>query len=134
MDVIEMLRERICEEKNKKERAIVFWYDFSAQETVESLQETIANEQVSVREITESNFFKLKIEIEIERPEGNYPKICRNSLKSTHPSFQTAMEGIDVLNMINPFLHSFFFPVVYGFVLQTFNTGELFIILCCIRT
>ena len=28
-----MLRERIREEKNKKERAIVFWYDSSAQET-----------------------------------------------------------------------------------------------------
>ncbi|MEH6954446.1 BREX-1 system phosphatase PglZ type A [Neobacillus drentensis] len=72
MDVIEMLRERIREEKNKKERAIVFWYDSSAQETAESLQESFANEQLSVRELTENNFFKLKIEIEIEHPEASY--------------------------------------------------------------
>lgn len=67
-----MLHERISEEKNKKSRAIVFWYDSSAQETVESLQESFANEQVSVRELTENNFFKLKIEIEIENPEHTY--------------------------------------------------------------
>lgn len=67
-----MLRERIREEKNKKERAIVFWYDSSAQETTESLAESFTLEQVSVRELTDNNFFKLKIEIEIEHPEHSY--------------------------------------------------------------
>lgn len=67
-----MLRERIREEKNKKERAVVFWYDTSSQETVESLQESLANEQVNVRELTKNNFFKLKIEIEIEHQEKSY--------------------------------------------------------------
>lgn len=67
-----MVRERICEEKNKKERAIVFWYDSSGQETVESLTELLVDEDVTVREITEDNFFKLKIEIEIEYPKRSY--------------------------------------------------------------
>lgn len=67
-----MVRERIREEKNKKTRAVVFWYDSSTQETAESLEESLANEQVIVRELTENNFFKLKIEIEIEHPEESY--------------------------------------------------------------
>jgi hypothetical protein len=72
MDVIEMVLERIREEKNKKERAIVFWYDSSGQETVSSLEESLVEEQIFVRELTENNFFKLKIEIEIEHPEKSY--------------------------------------------------------------
>jgi uncharacterized protein (TIGR02687 family) len=72
MDVIEMVLERIREEKNKKERAVVFWYDSSGQETVESLEESLVEEQVIVREVTENNFFKLKIEIEIEHPKESY--------------------------------------------------------------
>lgn len=67
-----MVRERIRDEKNKKERAVVFWYDSSRQETVESLAESLVNENVTVREITENNFFKLKIEMEIEQPKESY--------------------------------------------------------------
>src|SRR4051812_28060155 len=72
MDVIEMVLERIREEKIKKERAVVFWYDSSGQETVASLEESLVDEQVIVRELTENNFFKLKIEIEIEHPKESY--------------------------------------------------------------
>jgi uncharacterized protein (TIGR02687 family) len=72
MDVIEMVLERIREEKNKKERAVVFWYDSSGQETVASLVESLVDEQVIVRELTENNFFKLKIEIEIKHPDESY--------------------------------------------------------------
>lgn len=72
MDVIEMLRERIREEKRKKTRAVVFWYDSSAQETEESLQESLADEDILIRELTENNFFKLKIEIEIKCPTESY--------------------------------------------------------------
>ncbi|MBM7583923.1 uncharacterized protein (TIGR02687 family) [Bacillus pakistanensis] len=72
MDVIEMVRERIRDEKNKKERAVVFWYDPSGQEAVESLTESLVNENVTVREITENNFFKLKIEMEIEHPKESF--------------------------------------------------------------
>lgn len=72
MDIIEMLSERVRDEKNKKPRVIIFWYDSSAQETADSLQEALADEHVLVRELTENNFFKLKIEIEIEHPTASY--------------------------------------------------------------
>ncbi|MDQ0156521.1 BREX-1 system phosphatase PglZ type A [Robertmurraya andreesenii] len=72
MDVIEMVRERIRDEKDKKERAVVFWYDSTGQETVEALSNELTHEEVTVREITENNFFKLKIEIEIEHPTRSY--------------------------------------------------------------
>ncbi|MBT2687283.1 BREX-1 system phosphatase PglZ type A [Bacillus sp. ISL-47] len=72
MDVIELVRERIRDEKNNKERAVVFWYDSAGQETVESLTESLANEDVTVLEITANNFFNLKIEIEIVHPKRSY--------------------------------------------------------------
>lgn len=67
-----MVLERIREEKNKKERAVVFWYDSSGQETLASLEKSLAEEQVIVRELTDNNFFKMKIEIEIEHPDESY--------------------------------------------------------------
>lgn len=72
MDILETLRERIREEKEKKTRAIVFWYDATGQESVESLQEALADENVIVRELTDTNFFKLKIEIEIDKPNESF--------------------------------------------------------------
>ncbi len=30
--------------------------------------------------------------------------LCRHSVKHTHPTLQFAMDGVDMLNMINPFL------------------------------
>lgn len=67
-----MVRERIRDEKNKKERSVVFWYDSTGQETVDALSKELTDEDVTVREITKNNFFKLKIEVEIEHPERSY--------------------------------------------------------------
>ncbi|MDL0421275.1 BREX-1 system phosphatase PglZ type A [Caldibacillus thermoamylovorans] len=72
MDVIELLRERIREEKEKKSRAIVFWYDSDQQETITSIQEALKDEDIIVREVTENNFFKLKIDIEVENPKKSF--------------------------------------------------------------
>lgn len=72
MDVIELLRERIREEKEKKSRAIVFWYDSDQQETITSIQEALKDEDIIVREVTKNNFFKLKIDIEVENPKKSF--------------------------------------------------------------
>ncbi len=50
----------------------MFWYDAAGQESVESLQEALADENVIVRELTDTNFFKLKIEIEIDKPNESF--------------------------------------------------------------
>lgn len=72
LDVIELLKERITEEKEKKTRAIIFWYDSNQQETVSSIQEELKDEDIIVRELSKNNFFKLKIEIEIENPNRSF--------------------------------------------------------------
>ncbi|MBO0587706.1 BREX-1 system phosphatase PglZ type A [Sporosarcina sp. E16_8] len=72
MDIVEMLRERIVDEKSKKARAIVFWYDDSAQETLASLTEAFAADDIKVRVLTTNNFFSLKIDIEIEHKDDSF--------------------------------------------------------------
>ncbi|WP_282019818.1 BREX-1 system phosphatase PglZ type A [Planomicrobium okeanokoites] len=72
MDTIELLKERIAEEKQRKKRAVVFWYDESAQENVEDLQKSFMEETIQVRELTKNNFFSLKIEIEMEHKEKSF--------------------------------------------------------------
>src|SRR5690606_22722624 len=72
MDTIELLRERIIEEKQRKTRAIVFWYDESAQENISNLKQVFIEDAIQVRELTKNNFFSLKIEIEIEEKEKSF--------------------------------------------------------------
>lgn len=72
MDISEMIIEKIHQEKNKKGRAIIFWYDPSGNETIGSLEGILSGEQVKVYELNENVFLKLKIEIEIENPEKSY--------------------------------------------------------------
>ena len=72
MDTIGLLRERIEKEKKKKKRAIVFWYDESAEENISKLNQTFIEDAIQVRELTKNNFFSLKIEIEIEQKEKSF--------------------------------------------------------------
>ncbi|MEH7308806.1 BREX-1 system phosphatase PglZ type A, partial [Neobacillus drentensis] len=70
MNVIEMIKEKISDENEKKGRAIVFWYDSNEQESIDDL--TGALPEVQVRQLTERNFFGIKLEIEIERPNDSF--------------------------------------------------------------
>ena len=70
MNVIEKLQEKIQQEKETKGRAIVFWYDAHAQVDVEELKEQL--EEVEVRYVNECNFFQLKVEIELEKPNQSF--------------------------------------------------------------
>ncbi|WP_100332649.1 BREX-1 system phosphatase PglZ type A [Bacillus xiapuensis] len=70
MNVIEKLQEKIQQEKETKGRAIVFWYDAQAQVDVEELKEQL--EEVEVRYVNERNFFQLKVEIELEKPNQSF--------------------------------------------------------------
>lgn len=72
MDTIELLKERIAEEKQRKKRAVVFWYDESAQENISNLKQVFDEDAIQVRELTKNNFFSLKIEIEIEQKEKSF--------------------------------------------------------------
>ncbi|GGA69563.1 BREX-1 system phosphatase PglZ type A [Ornithinibacillus halotolerans] len=70
MNVIEKLQEKIQQEKETKGRAIVFWYDAQAQVDVEELKEQL--DEVEVRCVDERNFFQLKVEIELEKPNQSF--------------------------------------------------------------
>src|SRR5690625_229066 len=74
MNVIEKLQEKIQQEKETKGRAIVFWYDAQAQVDVEDLVEELKEqlEEVEVRYVNERNFFQLKVEIELEKPNQSF--------------------------------------------------------------
>ncbi|WP_235820560.1 BREX-1 system phosphatase PglZ type A [Halalkalibacter krulwichiae] len=72
MDVIDSLKEKIQQEKEKKGRAIVFWYDPAMQVSLAELQESLKDEEVVVRELTENNFFTTKVELEIKQPKQSY--------------------------------------------------------------
>ncbi|MBU9710540.1 BREX-1 system phosphatase PglZ type A [Evansella tamaricis] len=70
MNVIEKLQEKIQQEKEVKGRAIVFWYDPQAQVTVDELREQI--DDIHVRELTDRNFFKIKVEVELQKPTESF--------------------------------------------------------------
>jgi len=70
MNVIEKLQEKIDQEKESKERAIVFWYDPQAQVDLKELSEQLKH--IEVRQLTDKNCFKLKYEMEISRPTTSF--------------------------------------------------------------
>jgi uncharacterized protein (TIGR02687 family) len=70
LNVIEMIKEKIVDEEGKKGRAIVFWYDPNEQESIDDLIEALP--EVQIRQLTERNFFSIKLEIEIERPRDTF--------------------------------------------------------------
>lgn len=70
MNVIEKLKEKIKQEKATKKRAIIFWYDPQAQVSVEVLKEQLTD--INVRELTNHNFFRLKVEIELQRTRESF--------------------------------------------------------------
>lgn len=72
MEIIQTLKEKIEQEKYNKGRAIIFWYDPDQQITIEELEESLRNEDVLVHQLTQNNFLKLKIEIEINNPDKSY--------------------------------------------------------------
>ncbi|MCA1026593.1 BREX-1 system phosphatase PglZ type A [Cytobacillus kochii] len=72
MNVIERLKERIQQEKNIKERSIVFWYDPQSQVSVEKLKEQFNDIDIEIRQLTKHNFFQLKVEIELQRPTESF--------------------------------------------------------------
>lgn len=65
VNVIEKLIEKIQQEKNIKERSIVFWYDPQSQVSIEELKDQLRD--IEVRQLNKKNFFQLKVEIELER-------------------------------------------------------------------
>jgi uncharacterized protein (TIGR02687 family) len=77
LNVIEMIKEKIDFEIATKGRAIVFWYDSNEQVTFDNLVEVLP--EVHVRKITENNFFLLKLEIEIEKPQDSFLIYSNNS-------------------------------------------------------
>jgi len=70
VNVIEKLKEKIQQEKKIKERSIVFWYDPQSQVSVEELKEQL--EDIEVRQLTNNNFFQLKVEIELQRTADSF--------------------------------------------------------------
>lgn len=50
----------------------MFWYDEQGEYTLESLEETLADQPMQVRALTRNNFFSLKIEIEIEKKQDSF--------------------------------------------------------------
>ncbi|WP_261753386.1 BREX-1 system phosphatase PglZ type A [Tenuibacillus multivorans] len=70
VNVIEKLQDKIQQEKANKERAIVFWYDPQKQVNVDELEAQLAD--IEVRHLTDSNFFQLKVEIELERKSDSF--------------------------------------------------------------
>ncbi|MEC1159002.1 BREX-1 system phosphatase PglZ type A [Cytobacillus horneckiae] len=70
MNVIEKLQEKIQREKETKKRAIVFWYDPQAQASMDELKGQL--EDIEVRQLTNHNFFQLKVEIELQRSNESF--------------------------------------------------------------
>lgn len=77
LNVIDMIKEKIRDEKKNKGRAIVFWYDPNEQVTIEELVETLP--EVQVCKLTDRNFFTIKLEIEIEKPNDSFLLYSNNS-------------------------------------------------------
>ena len=60
--------------------------------------------------------------IGIDEPEPSeivVQKFCRNTIKAIHPILQATMEGIDVLNVINPLNNALLALHVELFVVNT---------------
>ncbi|OLN30347.1 BREX-1 system phosphatase PglZ type A [Desulfosporosinus metallidurans] len=72
MDLLQSLREKITQEKDSKQRAILFWYDASEQMDFTELEQEFAPEEIEVRRITQNNFFRLKYDIEIKHPQTSF--------------------------------------------------------------
>lgn len=74
MNVIELLKERIEDELHKKNkpRAIIFWYDEQGEYSVEDLEAAFAEQPIHIRQLTRNNFFKLKLEIELEKKKDSF--------------------------------------------------------------
>ncbi|MEH7248590.1 BREX-1 system phosphatase PglZ type A [Neobacillus niacini] len=70
LNIIDMIKEKIRDEMKNKGRAIVFWYDPNEQVTIDDLVETLP--EVQVRKLTDRNFFTIKLEIEIEKPNVSF--------------------------------------------------------------
>lgn len=81
MNVIDMIKDKINIERERKGRAIVFWYDPNEQETLETLEKAFP--EISVRPLTERNFFTLKLEIELEKPKESF-LLYSNNPKPEH--------------------------------------------------
>ncbi|MGY4691004.1 BREX-1 system phosphatase PglZ type A [Salibacterium sp. K-3] len=70
MNVIEKLQDKIQLEKETKARAIVFWYDPQAQVNIEELKKQL--DDIEIRYLSNRNFFQLKVEIEIQKPDTSF--------------------------------------------------------------
>lgn len=74
MNVIELLKERIEDElyKKNKPRTVIFWYDEQGEYTVSDLEEAFAEHPINIRQLTQNNFFTLKLEIELEKKKDSF--------------------------------------------------------------
>lgn len=74
MNVIELLKERIEDElyKKNKPRTVIFWYDEQGEYTVSDLEERLAEQPIHIRQLTQNNFFTLKLEIELEKKKDSF--------------------------------------------------------------
>lgn len=72
MDLLQSLRDKITQEKDSKQRAILFWYDASEQIDFAELEREFGSEEIEVRRITQNNFFRLKYDMEIKHPQTSF--------------------------------------------------------------
>lgn len=70
VNVIEKLQGKIQQERETKGRAIVFWYDPQEQVSINELREQLND--VQVRQVTDRNFFQLKIEVELQKTNESF--------------------------------------------------------------
>ncbi|OXM13289.1 TIGR02687 family protein [Paenibacillus herberti] len=72
MDIFQALQDKVESERNTKGRAIIFWYDPNAQVELDELRLNFSPDYIEVRLLTNYNFFRIKIDIEIKYSDKSF--------------------------------------------------------------
>lgn len=72
MDIFHALKNKVESERSTKGRAVVFWYDPSAQVELDELRLNFSEDYIEVRLLTKNNFFRIKIDIEKKYPNKSF--------------------------------------------------------------
>lgn len=72
MDILNSLLDKVKSELVTKKRAIVFWYDSNPEREIEEIKAGLEAEQIKFWELTETNFFRTKYELEIASPDQSF--------------------------------------------------------------